>query len=85
MVVGFLMIIGLALAIWLFSSDGKSDTPQSHPSHRAPVTSEGARVQGSYPAPDSDPCWKATERAVEISPEDGGQSAMPQDCIDRGF
>lgn len=37
------------------------------------------------PAPANDPCWRETEEAVELSPEDYGQSAMPQECIERGF
>lgn len=37
------------------------------------------------PAPPNHPCWEIVEAAVEISPEDGGQSAMPDVCLDLGF
>lgn len=84
---GALVVVVIALLIAHPWHSGSSSQEASSSASRssAPVNSEGGAVRGPVPAPDSDPCWEQTERAVEISPDDGGQSAMPQRCIEMGF
>lgn len=82
LVVGLLVFV----AVGYTALDGDSGSaPSSTETRFVPMNSEGRPAVGPIPAPRTDPCWRQTEEAVEISPYDGGQSAMPQRCIDKGF
>lgn len=86
---GIIVLIVAGVAIYVnWKMDHQPAATSSAPASRSytPVDSEGDPIYGEkFPAPANDPCWGETEEAVEASPGDGGQSAMPQECIDRGF
>lgn len=91
--IGVLAVLGIGVAIFVgvayavsnrdTNTGNDASAPASKP--RVPINSEGKPAVGPVPAPPDDPCWRQTEEAVEASPSDGGQSAMPQRCIDKGF
>lgn len=56
----------------------ESGDPSSAGSYGAPVTAAPA-------LDDPDGCLAATGHAVDASPKDGGQSVMPQRCLDKGY